>query len=355
MSRSCRALSASFAVLLAACTTVPDAREFTATKAALPAELAGRPVIDARAGFRQAFCSIARQDGVEPGDATDCADLLWKLADEPPPDAARDATAPGRASLRWFVVTGALGDCFGPDATPFRSGMGRLTQYGERIDLIQVSGRSGTEHNARQIADALHGADLQPSDHIALLGYSKGAVDILQFLADYPEPAARIAAVVSVAGPILGSRLAARGEWAYRNFFAGTFAKRCDPGDAEILHSLIPETRKQWLADHPPPPHVRFFSLAAFTTREHLARGLLPTWRMLAATDSRNDGQVLIGDAIIPGSTLLGYVNADHWGLALTIENELPSIAAREDPRRYPQDQLLATIVRYVSEAMAGN
>jgi hypothetical protein len=348
------ALAASCAALLAACTNVPDASEFAATAAALPVDISGRPVTDARASFRQVFCSIARQDGVVPGDEADCAHLLWKLADEPAPDAAPDASRPAGASLRWFVVTGALSDCFGPDATPFRSGVSRLSERGERIDLVQVSGRSGTAHNARQIADALHAAGLQPSDRIALLGYSKGAVDILQLLVDYPELAARIAAVVSVSGPILGSPLAASGDWAYRHLFAGAFANHCDPGDGGMVGSLVPDTRKQWLAEHPPPPHVRYFSLGAFTTREHLPRGLVPTWRMLAATDPRNDGQVLIGDAIIPGSTLLGYANADHWGLALTIENVMPGIAARSDPRPYPQDQLLATIVRYISEAVTG-
>jgi hypothetical protein len=33
---------------------------------------------------------------------------------------------------------------------------------------------------------------------------------------------------------------------------------------------------------------------------------------MLAGDDPRNDGQVRIEDAVIPGSTLLGYVNAEQ-------------------------------------------
>ena len=45
---------------------------------------------------------------------------------------------------------------------------------------------------------------------------------------------------------------------------------------------------------------------------------------LLASTDTRNDGQVLIGDALIPGSTLLGYVNADHWDVAIAVERQMP-------------------------------
>jgi hypothetical protein len=36
----------------------------------------------------------------------------------------------------------------------------------------------------------------------------------------------------------------------------------------------------------------------------------------------RNDGLLLIYDQIIPGGTLLGYANADHWSVALSLENK---------------------------------
>lgn len=59
---------------------------------------------------------------------------------------------------------------------------------------------------------ALESAGLGPSERIALVGYSKGALDILQFLVDFPAPAAWVDAVVSVSGPITGSPLAAEFE-----------------------------------------------------------------------------------------------------------------------------------------------
>ena len=35
--------------------------------------------------------------------------------------------------------------------------------------------------------------------------------------------------------------------------------------------------------------------------------------------DGRNDSQVIFYDQLIPGSTLLGYLNADHWAVAVAI------------------------------------
>lgn len=342
------------ALLVTACTAVPEAGEYAATTVPAP-DLArlghGR---DGRARFRQILCDVARRDGLVADRDTGCDGLLWRLADEPPAEEPGAAAAAPDKRLKWFVVTGALGDCFGEEALPFTGGIARLRSRDADIRVVRVSGRSGSAHNARQIAAAVEAADLAPEDPVVLLGYSKGAVDILEFLVSFPGPASQVVAAVSIAGPILGSPIAELGEWAYANLFSGAFEDRCDPGDGGVVASLVPERRRQWLLDHPLPPRVRYLSLAAFTTRPHLARGLLPTWEVLANTDTRNDGQVLIGDAVIPGSDLLGYANADHWGIALTIEESLPGLAARTDPAPYPRASLIEAVFLYVSEVLPG-
>jgi hypothetical protein len=175
-------------------------------------------------------------------------------------------------------------------------------------------------------------------------------VDILRFLADYPEQARRVVAVVSVAGPILGSEVADQGDWAYDTFLTGIFADRCDPGDGGVLDSLLPQVRRDWLERHPLPDTVRFYTLLAFATREHIARALWPSWEILAASDPRNDGQLTISEGTWPGSTLLGYANADHWGVAIDIEEELDFLADRPDNIRYPRGALFEAALRYVSE-----
>lgn len=74
---------------------------------------------------------------------------------------------------------------------------------------------------------------------------------------------------------------------------------------------------------------------------------LLPFYLQLAASDPNNDSQVIHYDAIIPGSTLLGYANADHWAIALPFEFQQPALAATLVNRNhFPRVQLLEAAVR---------
>lgn len=336
---------------IAGCAALPQATELRDTVAAYP----GGPLPaarDGRARFRELFCRLAAPDGVGENDPTTCDSLLWRLKDETAPVAPSVAPGALASDLRVFVVSGAFGDCRNVDTVPFASEMEQLSALGVRIEAVMVSGRSGTEHNARQLAEAIERSGIQPDDRIVLIGYSKGAVDILQFLVDFPQLGQQVVSVVSVAGAIFGSHLAARAEWWYDRLFAESFAEVCQPGDGLVIKSLVPETRRKWLEEHPLPAHVAYFSLAAFTTEEHMSRGLAVPWRILSADDRRNDGQLLVGDAVIPGSTLLGYANADHWDVALSLERQMPHLSARESPRQFPRSALLEATLRYVSEVL---
>jgi len=254
-----------------------------------------------------------------------------------------------RASAAVFVVTGAFSECVGEEGKPFIAGLERLREDGIRVETIVVSGRSGTRNNAQQIAQAIERAQLPDEQRILLVGYSKGALDSLRFLVDYPGLARRVEAVVSVAGPIFGTPLAEAVSTAYSSLVARLPYEKCPPGDGEVIHSLEPATARQWLIDNPVPPNVRYYSLVGFTTRDHIARSLVPTWKYLNRTNLLNDGQVLAADALIPGATLLGFANADHWGVAESIENVHPFLAGRPDPEPFPIEQLFASIVRFVS------
>jgi hypothetical protein len=72
---------------------------------------------------------------------------------------------------------------------------------------------------------------------------------------------------------------------------------------------------------------------------------------MLAKEDPRNDSQVIFYDSFIPGSTLIGYVNADHWAITLPIARVCPWLGAMLVNRNaFPREVLLEAIVRYVEE-----
>ena len=74
---------------------------------------------------------------------------------------------------------------------PYQDAAVRLEKLGYRIDTLVVSGRSSSRYNAAMIAKTVDGWEPRTNERLILLGYSKGATDILHFLVDYPEIAKR--------------------------------------------------------------------------------------------------------------------------------------------------------------------
>jgi NAD(P)-dependent dehydrogenase (short-subunit alcohol dehydrogenase family) len=294
------------------------------------------------------LCPLLRSEGIASGDDASCERWLWRLPGEPVPVPELAVDLPEPQRLVVFLVTGAFSECVGDTSRPFSAGAARLRAAGARVETLVVGGRSGPAHNARQIAAAVEAAGLRDDDVVIVLGYSKGALDILHFVVDFPALAARVDAVVSVAGPVFGSPLAGVADGAYATFVAGLPHDKCPPGDGQVIRSLTPAVATEWLTTNPLPSAVRHYSIAAFTTREHVARALLPSWQRLGETEPHNDGQVAAVDAVIPGSTLLGYTNSDHWAIAQMIEVSHPHLVARPDPTPFPREQLFMAIVQFV-------
>jgi hypothetical protein len=169
--------------------------------------------------------------------------------------------------------------------------------------------------------------ELEVTERLILLGYSKGATDILHFLVDYPEHAKKVTAVLSGAGVINGTSLADKFADTYENWFQNTPIKACEPGDGGVLKSLKRSVQFPWLAVNPLPQNVRYFSIAAFTARENVQAGLLFTYDLLRKIDPRNDGQVIFYDQIIPGASPLGYINLDHWAIAVPVKEKTATSA----------------------------
>jgi len=336
--------------LLGGCAATPDSGALRESAVPFRTLEGAAPVQDGRAGFRDLFCSMLSADGLPPGDDPSCGRWLWRLPDEPAAAGESHVAMSDPQRLAIFVVTGAFSECVAEASKPFSAGVARLRAGGAVVETVVVSGRSGTAHNARQIEDAISRARTAEDQSLIVIGFSKGAVDVLRVLVDFPEIAGRVDAVVSVASPVFGTPLADVADPPYSALFARVPHQRCPPGDGQVMRSLKPGEATQWLAENPLPQGVRYYSLAGFTTRERVARALVPSWKYLNRIDARNDGQVLAADAVIPGSTLLGYANADHWGIAQTIENVHPVLAARRDPEPFPLEQLFISIVRFVAD-----
>jgi len=344
-------LAVLIAGLLLGCESLPTRQELASLPAPQPITPAGATVIDDRGRFRDIFCAVlARQYGATDS-ADDCSGWLWHLDDEPVVE-QRPLPAPDRAP-QVYLVSGAFSECFGEDALPFTGATEALVTAGYRIATIVVGGRSGPGHNASQIAERLGHPPAGEEGPVVLVGYSKGAVDILEFLVRYPEVAARVQSVVSVAGAIGGSPLAAQAGGAYDLLLGWIPISHCPPGDGGVLDSLRETTRRDWLASNVLPGHIRYYSVAAFTTRPRMASALVPAWESLLHYDLRNDGQLLARDALIPGSILLGYVDADHSSVAIRIEASHATLAGRKDPRPFPRAALLEAILLRLAETAA--
>ena len=283
-----------------------------------------------------------------------CDAYLWRLSGEVAPTFPAASLPTHRPALRLIIVRAAFSDCFADSALPFAAGVTKLRGLGYPIDVLMVSGRSSSAHNAKQIEVAMDRLTLNPDEKLVLLGYSKGVPDILEFLDASPLWSQRIGAVVSVSGVINGTPLADHYAKLYDMFFAKRDAmKACPPGDGGVVDSLTHERRLGWIATHELPGNIRYFSLASYTLRQNVARALAFTWDELAKIDPRNDGQVLAQDQILPGSTVLGYVNVDHWNIAIHVEKELPFLAGHAaNVAPFPQADLLEAMVLYLNESL---
>jgi hypothetical protein len=83
-------------------------------------------------------------------------------------------------------------------------------------------------------------------------------------------------------------------------------------------------------------------------TRAHFP-GALGRLHKLSRVDARNDSQVLFYNQVIPGSTLVGYLNADHWALAVPVSRSHPWLGSTLlNHNGYPREALLEALLRFV-------
>lgn len=309
-------------------------------------------VIDGRARYRQIFCGLLTEGIDPPPPSASCENWLHRLSDEP-----ESATPPPRTPLplkhmRFFIVPGYAGDAAPANMMPWGASIETLRSEGFQLEYLKVSGGGSAHHNADQIAAALQSPEVTRGDRVVLIGYSKGTIDVLHFLVNYPEMAAEIDAVVSIAGAVNGSPLA--DEIPDK---AGKVITKMGGGsvaDAGGMESLRRSVQMNWLARNPLPDGPQYFSLAAFTDRKNVSSILLGGYDRLALVDPRNDAQVIFYDQIIPASTLLGYANGDHWAVALPFQEQAKTYAATiMDRNRFPRTELLEAVLLYVQEALS--
>ena len=82
-----------------------------------------------------------------------------------------------------------------------------------------------------------------------------------------------------------------------------------------------------------------------------VSRLLRSSYRTLALTDANNDSQVILVDQYLPGSALLGFLNADHWAVAVPIARTHGMVGTLLVNRNaYPREALYEALMRLIAE-----
>jgi hypothetical protein len=318
----------------------------------LPAEHAG--ITDKRGRFREITCAVMEEHGKDLPHYRNCGDALTRVGTEPGATGEPVHLGQSQRKLVAAFVPGIGWECFESWMKYENEFTYHIDQFGYESHIFKVDGMSGTANNARQIRDAIMDyTDETRPNSLVLIGYSKGAPDILEAVVSYPEIHPYIAAVVSVAGAVGGSPLANKAKESDLNLLKHIPESECTGGDGKAVESLRPAVRRTWLHDNPLPESVRFYSLVTYPDPAHVSSILKSTYKDLARIDSRNDSQVIFYDQVIPGSTLVGYLNADHWAIAVPIAESHPFIGRHfVDKNEYPRQALAEALLRFIEEDM---
>jgi hypothetical protein len=344
-----RAAGVCLGLMLAGCAPRPllDGDAATPPLALVPAGQAG--IVDQRGRFREIFCAITEERGADLPDHRPCDQALHRLLGEAPPSGRAINLGRARLGLRLVVVPGLAAQCLGELALPLRFAARHVEQLGYEVAWIDVDGLSSSARNATEIRTAILAMPDAAERPIVLLGYSKGASDVLEAAAD-PAVAARVAAVVSLGGAVNGSPLADQASDTLLNALAALPGVNCTPGDRGALSSLRRGTRMGWLAARHPSPSTRYYSLVSYASRDQVSAVLRSFYDDLSLIDPRNDSQLLFYDQIVPGSTLLGYLNGDHWAIAMPIARDVALAQLVVDHNAFPREVLLESLLKQIEE-----
>jgi hypothetical protein len=217
-----------------------------------------------------------------------------------------------------------------------------------------------------------------PPGDILLVGYSKGAPDILTALMRHPEIVPRVRAVVTIAGAVAGSEVAddvlgrfersdlRDGARMTSHYLQGLLppglklglyaGRRLPEFDVEsAARDLTTAVRGAFLAEHRAALDalkVPMFFLAGATRLAEVPRLQRGCFRLLTKFDESNDMQVTAKRAALPlpMATDLGLVRGHHWDLAYPSFIKGRWLGHNNTFHPFPKNAMLAAIVLLAAE-----
>ena len=331
------------AALLAApgCGGLPRVAYRLPDTALVPLSTAG--IQDRRADYGRMFCSVLRHIGAEGGPWGECGEYIETAG---PAEADLPTIPP---DYRILVVPGYLGQCFSPGLQAFSDALAHLREeHGLAAEYLDVSALGSCEHNARMIARHLGERASGDRRRTIVVGYSKGGCDLMVMLAAHPEVREQVAAFITVAAPVGGSRLPDITSESMLGLIEELTLERCDRGDAGGTDSLRRPERQAFLREHAS-PLVPTYSLVAVSDETNTSRALMSFWKKLSAIALDQDGQVIASEGIVPGSRFLGVLKGDHWAVAVPFESWHHRNARRMiDHNHFPRVAVLEAALRVV-------
>jgi hypothetical protein len=326
---------------------------------------------DGRARFREIVNGIIEDPDHKVLYDKSSREILHTFYDEPSSNGHQSKLNTFNSGSNVVIVPGIFAECIQNEIELFANAISHLiNSHNCNPIILRVEGRSSSIKNAEIIRNKIMSmtfaeneeGQIAIKDNIILIGYSKGVTDILNAVTSYPELSERIKAVVSVAGVVNGTPLADQLFMVYDTLLSRVPYENCQPGDRGALDSLRKTTRSKWLSEniHKLPANIKYYSIPAFAQKSNISNIFLPLYEIASKIDPRNDSQVIYYDAIIPGSTLLGYANADHWAISMpfsTSDDPNMALLAKTliNKNAFPREVLLEAIIRFVEESIAEN